>query len=151
MFSGGRWRGASGVCSGDGVWRQRRAFFSGRAVRVWRRERERAMTGTVKRKGIPRGLFIGKAGPLTARINCARPERAPGYVTHVRVVCGVTVASCNGHIVGHDVQLCNARSPRESRRRPFESENTQVLTQLDLDWVPRDVCDGVQRISVRVL
>ena len=102
MFSGRRWRGASGVCSGDGVRRRRQEFFSGHVVRAWRGERKREQgNGTVKRKGVARGLFIGKAGPQTARINCARPERAPGYAAHVRVVCGVTVASGNGHIVAH--------------------------------------------------
>ena len=87
------------ACGGGGVW----SSLGAQCGLGEESEREGVMNGTVRRKGIPRGLFIGEVGPLTARINCARPERAPGYVAHVRVVCGVTVASCNGHIVGYGV------------------------------------------------
>ena len=66
------------------------------------REREQE-NGTVRERGVSRGLFIGTAGPQTARTNCARSINAPGFGAHVRAARGVTVASCNGHIVRHGV------------------------------------------------
>ena len=98
--------------------RRRCAFFS-LGVRCGlgeRNERERAREWHREGRGVSRGLFIGSAGPQTARINCARSINAPGFGAHVR---GVTVASCNGHIVGHGVQPHSTRSPRESRRQPL--------------------------------
>ena len=65
-------------------------------------------------EGVSRGLFIGSDGPLTARIKCARPVRAPGYGAHVRVVRGITVAFGNGHTVGHGYHGA-ARDPRGNR------------------------------------
>ena len=112
--------GASGVCSGVRPAAAVRLLLWARAACLERRARGRERgNGTVREKGVSGGLFIGSDGPQTAWIYCARLITAPGYGAHVRDFCGVTVASCNGHIVGHGVQPLNARSPRESRRRPF--------------------------------
>ena len=115
-----RLRGASDVFSGDGVRSAAMGFLlSGRTLRVGERTRERAREWHSEEEGVSRGLFIGTAGPQTARINCARSINVPGFSAHVRAVRGVTIASCNGHIVGHGVQPHSARSPQESRRQPL--------------------------------
>ena len=76
--------------------------------------------------------------------NCARIWRAR------RAVSGVPVASGNGHIVGHGNSGI-VRIVAEFEEATIGTENTRVLTRLDPDWVPRDVCDVIQRIFVRIL
>ena len=101
-ISGVRWCGVLCVFSDDSVWPAAMRFLLwARAACSERRARERGENGTVGKKGVSRGLFIGSAGPPTSRIYCARPVTSPRFNAHVCAVCGVTVASCNGHSVGY--------------------------------------------------
>ena len=65
--------------------------------------RERAREGRnekVRKKGNVGGLFIGSVGACVPRVT--------GFYAHDRVVCGATVAVCNGHIVVYGLATAQA-------------------------------------------